>query len=152
MTGLPGFSGRSLRLRVQQERGTSLRPLRFRLVPCLATLLVATRPSPPLGRDLVDHAFPPRRVAPRPPAHGANPFHRPLRANVVRADHEDDALHEAEGVLQHEPLHLAVVAPAPVRSGEEGPADLDLALLCVESVIARRADDAAVLDIVNEEG
>ena len=41
-------------------------------------------------------------------------FDRFLRADVLRADQEDDALHEPERVVQHEPLHLAVADAAPV--------------------------------------
>ena len=44
-------------------------------------------------------------------------------------------------MLQHESLHLTVVSTAPVRAGKERPADLNNALLCVVTVVARRAND-----------
>jgi hypothetical protein len=59
-------------------------------------------------------------------ANSANLFQSPLRSDVLQANKEDGISHEAEGMLQHELLQLSVVSAAPVRSGQEGPADLNL--------------------------
>ena len=68
----------------------------------------------------------------------------PLRAEVARPDHEDHRVDEAERVLEHQPLQLAVVDAAPVEAGQERPADLDLGLRLIVAVEARRSDDQAV--------
>src|SRR5207247_4311298 len=68
---------------------------------------------------------------------------RALRPAVVLAHDEHDAVHEAQRVVQHQPLHLAVVRAAPIRTLEEGPANLHLALRRFESAVARAADDPA---------
>jgi hypothetical protein len=47
---------------------------------------------------------------------------------------DDHSVYEPERMVEHQALHLTVVHPAPVRPGEEGPADFDLALLLVVSV------------------
>ena len=67
------------------------------------------------------------------------------------ADHEDHAVYESECVLEHEVLHLTVVAPSPVGPREEGPADLDLPACGVVRVKAGRSDDAASLRIQREQ-
>src|SRR5262249_13738418 len=56
---------------------------------------------------------------------------------------ENDAVHEAEGVAQHQLLQLAVVNASPVRTGQKRPPDFDLAALAIVTVVARRSDDAA---------
>ena len=48
-------------------------------------------------------------------------------------------------------LHLAVKEAAPVRAGEEGPADFDFAFRFIESVEAGGADDAAGFVVNGEE-
>src|SRR2546421_7001093 len=42
-------------------------------------------------------------------------------------------------MVEHEPLHLSVVGATPMRARQKRPADLDLALLGVESKVPRRA-------------
>ncbi len=54
-------------------------------------------------------------------------------------------------MLQHEPLHLAVVATAPVVAGQEGPTDLNDAALRVIAVVAGRSDDVAGGSIERDE-
>src|SRR5262249_39420996 len=68
------------------------------------------------SRGLARSSCPPER---------SRSFRWPLRSDVLRADDENDAVDEPERVVEHEPLHLAVVAAAPVRPREERPADLD---------------------------
>jgi len=103
-------------------------------------------------RDLVNEiVVATRLVAPGSHAHAAYFFHRPLRAQVPRTNHQDDATHELEGVPQHEALHFPVVHAAPVRPGQKRPADFDLAFSLVVSAESRRPDDPAVLRIHNQE-
>jgi hypothetical protein len=52
---------------------------------------------------------------------------------------KDDSTHIAECVLEHESLHLAIVRPTPMRSGEKGPADFDLVGRLIIAVKARRS-------------
>ena len=61
----------------------------------------------------------------------ADLFHSSLRAQILSTDEKDNAVHESEGVPQHQLLHLFVVRAAPVRPGQERPSNLDLALLVV---------------------
>src|SRR5882724_3471970 len=75
----------------------------------------------------------------------ANLRERLLRAQIVFPDHEDDALNEAKGVIEHEGFHLAVVLSAPIGAFQEGEADLDLALVRFQVVITRAADNLARL-------
>src|SRR4051794_40555568 len=58
-------------------------------------------------------------------ADAADALHCGLRADVVFADDKDDALHEFEGMFEHELFHLTVVVSAPMTAGQECPADLD---------------------------
>src|ERR687890_666599 len=90
--------------------------------------------------------------APPAPAHAADLLHGALRAVVLGADEEDDRLDEAEGVFEHESLHLAVVAAAPVRPREERPPYLDFTLLSVVRGEAGRADEAARRGVHDDEG
>ena len=48
-------------------------------------------------------------------------------------------------MLEHQPLHLAVVATAPIGARQERPADLDFAPLPIVTVEPRRPDDPALL-------
>src|SRR5882724_6897595 len=81
----------------------------------------------------------------------ANLLQRHLRAQIVFPDHEDDALNEAEGVVEHEGFHLTVVLSAPIGAFQEGEADLDLALFRFQVVITRAADDLARLALDHRE-
>src|SRR5438105_4934619 len=81
----------------------------------------------------------------------ADLLHGPPRPAVVRANQEDHALDEPERMLKHEPLHLAVVATAPVGPGQERPADLDFAALGVVTVEPRRPDDSAIPRVCGEQ-
>ena len=54
-------------------------------------------------------------------------------------------------MLQHQPLHLAVVDAAPVEPGEERPPNLDLGLRLIVAVKPRRSDDQAVGAIDDDE-
>src|SRR6266540_6140669 len=66
------------------------------------------------GRDLIDEAIVTVRIGSRS---------------------KDDAVYEPERVLEHEMLHLGVMATSPVGPGEERPADLHLAargVVCVK--------------------
>src|ERR1700722_17357077 len=51
--------------------------------------------------------------------------HGALRAPVPVADPEDHGIDEGEGVVEHQPLDLAIGAAAPVAADDESPADLD---------------------------
>ena len=84
-------------------------------------------------RDLIDEIA----VGPGAYAYSAYFFNCLLRSKVLRANHEDDACDELEGVLQHELFHFAVVAAAPMGPGQEGPADFDLAFVLVVAVESR---------------
>jgi hypothetical protein len=66
--------------------------------------------------------------------------HRALRAPVVFADPEDHGIDESEGVIEHQPLDLAVGRAAPMAAYDKRPADLDLAALAVMAVVAAGAD------------
>src|SRR5580765_8629840 len=98
---------------------------------------LAPRPVP--HPQLVHHG--PRRALDHPAfvQPRAQLLDRAARAQVVLADHEDHAVHEAEGVVDHEPLHLAVGLAPPAIATEERPADLDLAAGGIVAVIARAA-------------
>ena len=70
-------------------------------------------------------------------AYATDLLDRSLRAQVVCANHEDDIVDKLESVRQHEPLHLAVVNAAPVRSRQESPSDLYLASLEIVAMKSR---------------
>src|ERR1700750_436687 len=53
--------------------------------------------------------------------------HRALRTPVLLADPEQHRVCESEGVIEHQPLDLAVRSASPVAAGEKGPTDLYLA-------------------------
>jgi hypothetical protein len=89
-----------------------------------------------LRGELVYHPFPPVRIARRSSPHATNLLHGPLGTAILRTDDEDYALDRLESMLHHEQLHLAIVSPAPVGAGKEGPADLNDAALRVITVIA----------------
>ncbi len=91
------------------------------------------------GGDLIHVAFP-ASGGPGAGEHPADLFHRSLRAKVLRSDEKHNAADESEGVLQHQPLHFAVVATAPVGSGQERPADLHFVSLSVVPVKSRGTD------------
>src|SRR5262249_53404701 len=93
-----------------------------------------------------------RGVGPRADPACADLCDRSARAHVVRANQKDDRVHEPERVLEHQALELSVVRPAPMRSGEERPPDLDFAPLGVEAEVARRADHTAIFRVSDEEG
>src|SRR5262245_43727302 len=76
---------------------------------------------------------------------------RMLRSTVERADAKDHATDEAECVREHQAFHLAVVAPSPMRSCEERPANLDLALRFVVLGEARRSDHPSVFPVDDDE-
>src|ERR1035438_10779603 len=52
-------------------------------------------------------------------------FHRALRAQIPRTNQQDDATNELESVPQHEVFHFPVGNAAPMRPGQERPADFD---------------------------
>ena len=54
-------------------------------------------------------------------------------------------------MAEHELLHLAIVRAAPVRAGQEGPADFNFALVLVVGVKSRRANDSAGFVVDGEE-
>src|SRR5262249_18956938 len=94
-------------------------------------------------RELVDEPLAPSRVGRRAGPHAADLLDGPLRAPVLWPDDEDHPIHPLKRVLQHEALHLAVLAAAPEGAREKAPTDLEDATLGVVAVVARRADDAA---------
>src|SRR5580765_8870974 len=59
---------------------------------------------------------------------------------VRRVDEKNHATDIAKRMVEHEPLHLAVVLATPMRPGEKGPADFDLIGRLVIAVKARRSD------------
>src|SRR3569623_1889696 len=59
------------------------------------------------------------------------------RADVGVADQEDDSVDALEPMVEHQPLHLAIIAPAPILAREEGPADLYLARLGTLEIVTR---------------
>src|SRR5262245_15940456 len=77
----------------------------------------------------------------------ADLYDGPPRSHVLRADDENDAVHEPERMVEHEPLHLAVVPATPVRPRQERPADFDLAARLVVVGVARRPDDSSVAPV-----
>jgi hypothetical protein len=93
--------------------------------------------------DLEHVAVTPARVDPRSGAHASDRFDGTLRSNISNTDNEDDPVDELEGMLKHEPLHLAVVSATPMRPREKRPTDLHFAPAFVEGVEPRRTDDAA---------
>src|SRR5512135_792239 len=89
----------------------------------------ARRSPGPVGCGELEHVALAASCVPAGP--GPDPAklpYRPLRAMVRRVDDKDDPAHEAEGVVQHEPLHGAVVPPAPMGARQERPAYFDLIL------------------------
>ena len=103
------------------------------------------------GSDAIDKTGPARAILPFAYMACTNLFDRSLRAKILRAYPEDDTAHVLEGVTQHELFDFQVVGPAPVRSRQERPADLDLACVFLVSVKSRRADDAAVAGIKDDQ-
>jgi len=69
----------------------------------------------------------------------------------VRGYDEHNSRHELKRVRQHQPLDLSIVYATPVRSGQERPADLNLAILLVVAVKARRANHFPRIDIRNHQ-
>src|SRR5579871_5456359 len=53
--------------------------------------------------------------------------HRTERTPIGLADPEHHGADEIEGVIEHQPLDLAITSAAPVRAREKSPADFDLA-------------------------
>src|SRR5690606_12088150 len=82
----------------------------------------------------------------------ADLFHGAARADVVGADVEPHALGPAEGVVEHQLFHFAVVASSPVAALEEGITDGDFLLVRFPVVVARAADHAAVGAVDYHEG
>src|ERR1700742_3008354 len=68
--------------------------------------------------------------------------HRALRAPVFLADPEHHGVDESEGMIEHQPLDLAVGGAAPMAADDKSPADLDLAAFGLIAIIAARADQA----------
>ena len=100
-------------------------------------------PGPPLSdADLKYQARPSRRIRPHTRSDRANLLDRTLGSMVCRVYEEDDPTDMAERMLEHEPLHLAVVRPTPMRPGEKGPADFDLVGRLIIAVKARRPYDS----------
>jgi hypothetical protein len=60
---------------------------------------------------------------------------------------KDNAIDKLESMLQHETLHLTVVDATPVGSGQEGPANLDLASLLVVTMEARRSNHVSSVGV-----
>jgi hypothetical protein len=60
------------------------------------------------------------RIGCRASTHSTNLLYSPLGTAIVWTDNENDTLDRPECMLQHEPLHLAIVATAPVGAGKEG--------------------------------
>src|SRR5262245_53559035 len=77
------------------------------------------------GGDFVEIAFTPAGIRLGADSNCADSFQGPLGAQVLGPDKKDNASYEAERVSQHEPFHLAVVATAPMRPPQEGPADFN---------------------------
>lgn len=105
-----------------------------------------------VASNLVHEAVPPAGVGSGPAANAADFFHGSLRAKILWSDQKDDAIYEMECVLQHEALHLAVILAAPVRPGQEAPADFDLTFGRVVAMEPRGADHSAVLAINGNQG
>src|SRR5438270_408162 len=84
-------------------------------------------------------------------ANAADFFDRPLGTEVLPPDQEDNAVDEPEGVTEHEPLHLPVVGPTPMGSGQERPPDFDLALPFVVAVEPRRPDHTTAFVVEGEQ-
>src|SRR3569623_658276 len=65
------------------------------------------------------------------------------RADVGVADQEDASVDALEPMVAHQPLHLAIIAPAPILAREEGRADLYLARLGTLEIVTRTPDHRA---------
>ena len=76
------------------------------------------------------------RIGDRARVYAPNLLHGSLGTAIVWTDDEDNAFYQLESMLNHKPLHLAVVSPTPVGSGQERPADLNDATLRIVAVIA----------------
>src|SRR5262245_50000343 len=90
--------------------------------------------------DTINNPLLASAVQSRPRSNGANFFKSSLGAKVLRPDQKDHPVHEPEGMAQHELLHFLVVGAAPVRPGQERPADLNLTLGFVVAVETRGPD------------
>lgn len=87
-------------------------------------------------RELVYQPCLPARIRCGASPHGTNFLNGPLRTTIVWTDDKDYTLHRLERMLEHEALHLAIVATAPVGAGKKGPADLNDAAFRVAAVVA----------------
>src|SRR5262245_46724397 len=56
-------------------------------------------------------------------------------------------LHKLKSMFQHQPFHLAVVNAAPVRPGQETPANFHLALQAIIAMKPGRSNHLAILQI-----
>ena len=109
-----------------------------------STLSMSCERRPRRRSDLVDQTVASAAVETRPDPNCTDLLDSALRSDVLRVNEKDDAAHEPEGVLKHEPFHLAVVGTAPMRPREERPTDLDLASASVIAMKTRRSDDATL--------
>ena len=101
--------------------------------------------------DLVHQAFSSTAVETRPGPNCTDLLDSALRSDVLRVNEEDDSGHEPEGVLEHEPFHLAVEGTAPMRPRQERPADLHFAPASVIAMKTRSANDAAIAAVNRDE-
>src|SRR5262249_56288619 len=72
-------------------------------------------------------------------------------AEILFADPEHHGVDEAEGMVEHQPLHLAIGGAAPMAAGQKGPADLDFALGWLVVVIAAGADQPVARAVDKDE-
>jgi hypothetical protein len=98
-------------------------------------------PNAPLSRrDLKNVTRPSRPICPHSRSDRAQLLDCSLGSMVGGIYEKDDSTHIAERVLEHESLHLAIVRPTPMRSGEKGPTDFDLVRRLMVAVKTRRSD------------
>jgi hypothetical protein len=78
-------------------------------------------------------------------------FQGPLRAKVILADDEDDAIDETERVREHQGLQFSVVRSAPEGALQKCPADFDFAVCKIEVPVSGASDDPAGFSIDHRE-
>src|SRR6185312_13934831 len=83
---------------------------------------------------------------------GANFFERLLRAKIILAGDEDNAIDKAQGVIDHQSLQLAVIETTPKGALEKCPANLDLTDRRIQIPIARAANDPSRSELDHSEG
>jgi len=102
-------------------------------------------------RNSIEVAVSPTFIGPPPHTDATDFLDGPLRSHVLWTHEEYDGPYEPKRMTKHEPLQFSIVKPAPVRSGQERPADLDLAPFTNVGMKTRRSYDSSGLGVDGNE-